>query len=828
MANLEQQNFKILCEKLSKYNESLELSSPTIAKREYAISEIGTPQYCFAPIEWQLDSVKFAADFFDFPPESDLLEFLIERLKKSAQLCEDIAQFPVAVATHSIAKQRILPNVALKNSDEFNTIIPFDDKVALVREKRNQLKRATIIAGNYSIETAILDIENAISRAIGDGRFDPRSNTLLARAVGRSFARGVPTGIVKRIIDNAISQKPNNFEFAGEDSLLSPPLLKAEIIKQPDLSLIDLIDTNTCISFQPSENKAHFTINIANYVSNGAILSDELVLELFAFMALFSKTSMIFIGISNVAGAIHSMGKKYSSRSLSDTLQTIIQCVQDAACGRDFSIIGDTDEVSNALLGTESVSISPLSSLKAEISVGADETRFVVRNCIVAGADVLSINIDDLYTSVLGRRSLTGCKTINYENLARLGFDDEALRAIAEELYSARNIQEAISPWVVGIDLCNEKFGIDVNQINDPDFDLLMAIGFSKSDIDYAQNWAFGSENGGAIDTLYSPLSADEIFEIYDTAAPFVKNAFAFIVEIANDNKCETVINTIFERAMSNNWAGIKFSNSSLSLDEVSYSVSDYREIEPEIKIERVEVEKIVERIIEPKIIRKKLPERRKGYIQKAKVAGHKVYLHTGEFDSGELGEIFIDMHKEGAAFRSLMNSFAISISIGLQYGVPLDEYADAFIGTKFEPSGKVEGNDSIRSATSILDYIFRELAVSYLDRHDLMNSDNLFEPQETIDASKLISKGFSRGSLPNNLVQLQFGKKAQEDENGEINNGLASSSKKLFTGIKDISDYQGDPCPQCGHFTVKKTAFGTVCDACGFEYLKDDIANLQ
>src|SRR5262249_36602858 len=119
--------------------------------------------------------------------------------------------------------------------------------------------------------------------------------------------------------------------------------------------------------------------------------------------------------------------------------------------------------------------------------------------------------------------------------------------------------------------------------------------------------------------------------------------------------------------------------------------------------------ERIVERFIEVERSRRKLPDRRKGYIQKASVGGHKVYLHTGEYEDGELGEIFLDMHKEGAAFRSLMNNFAVAISIGLQYGVPLEEFVDAFVFTRFEPAGEVAGNEAIRSATSILYYIFRE-----------------------------------------------------------------------------------------------------------------------
>ncbi len=133
--------------------------------------------------------------------------------------------------------------------------------------------------------------------------------------------------------------------------------------------------------------------------------------------------------------------------------------------------------------------------------------------------------------------------------------------------------------------------------------------------------------------------------------------------------------------------------------------------------------EKLVERVVEREVISRKrdsMPDRRKGYTQKAIIGGHKVYLRTGEFDDGRLGEIFIDMHKEGAAFRAMMNNFAIAISLGLQYGVPLEEFVDAFTFTRFEPAGFVQGNEAIKNATSILDYIFRELAISYLGRNDL------------------------------------------------------------------------------------------------------------
>ena len=137
--------------------------------------------------------------------------------------------------------------------------------------------------------------------------------------------------------------------------------------------------------------------------------------------------------------------------------------------------------------------------------------------------------------------------------------------------------------------------------------------------------------------------------------------------------------------------------------------------------------EKIVEKLVERIVVmreREKMPDRRKGYTQKAVVGGHKVYLRTGEYDDGRIGEIFIDMHKEGAALRSFINNFAIAVSLGLQYGVPLEEYVDAFTFTRFEPAGPVQGNDFIKYATSILDYVFRELAVSYMSRFDLAHVD--------------------------------------------------------------------------------------------------------
>jgi len=160
-----------------------------------------------------------------------------------------------------------------------------------------------------------------------------------------------------------------------------------------------------------------------------------------------------------------------------------------------------------------------------------------------------------------------------------------------------------------------------------------------------------------------------------------------------------------------------------------------------------------------------KMPDRRKGYIQKASIGEHKIYLHTGEYDDGKIGEIFIDTNKEGELVKALMNNFAIAISLGLQYGVPLDEFVDAFVDTKFEPSGKVEGNDRILSATSILDYVFRELAISYLGKEEMAHTPSIASTREVSNESSddkflqivknITSKGFVRSNYEDKLVDL-------------------------------------------------------------------------
>ncbi len=253
------------------------------------------------------------------------------------------------------------------------------------------------------------------------------------------------------------------------------------------------------------------------------------------------------------------------------------------------------------------------------------------------------------------------------------------------------------------------------------------------------------------------------------------------------------------------------------SLDE--NDPKSIREIKDSFKELKLKLMK--EELVEDKVFnRNKLPQRRKGYTQKASINSHKIYLRTGEYMDGTLGEIFIDMHKEGAAFRSLMNNFAISISIGLQYGVPLEEFVEAFTFTKFEPSGKVEGNQEIKFTTSILDYIFKELAISYLGRDDFSNYDKENQTTELIPNNHLPDDSYRK---PENVL-LSFTskgyvrKKIFDNNLTLITNTNSDVIKKDLKKNKGEYKFEGDPCNKCGNFTKYKEVDYYICLSCDYK----------
>ena len=417
--------------------------------------------------------------------------------------------------------------------------------------------------------------------------------------------------------------------------------------------------------------------------------------------------------------------------------------------------------------------------------------------------------IAEVEVYAVGHASLRQAPAINHTTLKAKGFTDAALEKLEGALKSAFDIKFAANKWTLGEEFVTKALKVPAEKLNDPAFDLLTHLGFTKKDIEAANEHVCGAmtlEGAPHLKPEHLPvfdcanpcgrkgkrfLSVASHIHMMAASQPFISGAISKTINMPNDatvEDCKQSYMLSWRLALKANALyrdGSKLSqplNSQIlsdDADEAKESADQLAASQPaQVRAlhaaERM-VESLKTRIAEIEFAqqagreREKLPSRRKSYIQKATVGGHKVYLHTGEYHDGRLGEIFIDMHKEGAAFRSLMNNFAIAISLGLQYGVPLEEYVDAFTFTRFEPAGLVQGNDAIKNATSILDYIFRELAVSYLGRHDLAHvdpreivgetglgtSDEALEEETppAMPAARYMSKGLTRGLQPNVFV---------------------------------------------------------------------------
>lgn len=356
--------------------------------------------------------------------------------------------------------------------------------------------------------------------------------------------------------------------------------------------------------------------------------------------------------------------------------------------------------------------------------------------------------ICEITAYAVGHASLARAPGVNHTALLGQGFGATEISRIEAALGSAFDIRFVFNQWTIGADFCQNMLGIPEAELANPAFDLLCHLGFSAAQIEAANAHVCGTmtlegaphlkpEHLAVFDcaslcgrTGTRALSSESHILMMAAAQGFVSGAIAKTITLPN---CAAIDEILDLHALAHG-LGLKSSTviregsklsqplTSALFDEDDAAEEILTSGRPQQKAQ-VLAEKIVEKVVLQETLRtarEKLPERRKGYTQKAMVGGHKVYVRTGEYADGRLGEIFIDMHKEGAGFRAMMNNFAIAVSMGLQHGVPLDEYVDAFTSTHFEPSGLVEGNDSIRNATSVLDYIFRELAVSYLDRSDL------------------------------------------------------------------------------------------------------------
>ncbi|MEP4198198.1 MAG: vitamin B12-dependent ribonucleotide reductase [Aliishimia sp.] len=505
-----------------------------------------------------------------------------------------------------------------------------------------------------------------------------------------------------------------------------------------------------------------------------------------------------------------------------------------------------------------------------------------------------SAQIEEIVSYAVGHGTLGNAPGINNTSLIAHGFGPNELAKVDAALESAFDIRFVFNQWTLGADFCENVLGIPAAKLNDPTFDLLKTLGFSKADIDAANDHVCGTmtlegapflkESDYAIFDCANPcgkkgkryLDVNSHITMMAAAQSFISGAISKTINMPNDATIEDC-----QKAYELSWSlGVKANalyrdGSKLSQPLAAALVDDDDEAAEILESGNIHekatmiAEKIIEKVVVKEIVkshREKMPERRKGYTQKAIIGGHKVYLRTGEYEDGNLGEIFIDMHKEGAGFRAMMNNFAIAVSVGLQYGVPLEEFVDAFTFTKFEPAGMVQGNDSIKNATSILDYIFRELAVSYLDRTDLAHVkpegasfddiglgvveegiSNVREMSDTAASKSLevlkqiSSTGYLRKRMPQELVVLQGGAggmsestvafagvadpasalKALLPEASVAASGagasVSSGSMQLNAAAKaKMQGYEGEACGECGNYTLVRNGTCMKCNTCG------------
>lgn len=467
--------------------------------------------------------------------------------------------------------------------------------------------------------------------------------------------------------------------------------------------------------------------------------------------------------------------------------------------------------------------------------------------------------VEDIVRYCKGSGSLKACPTVNSEALKAKGFTDEAITKIEAALPQAFEINFAFNQWTLGEAFCKETLGITDEQLNDWNFQILKHLGFSPEAIAVANEYVCGTMTlegaphlkvehllvfdcankcGAKGKRFIAPMAH---IRMMAAAQPFISGAISKTINFPHEVALRDIDEAHLEswrlmlKAIALYRDGSKLSqplNSTADSPETQITMQDLAE--GPLKI----AEKIIHRYIAR---RRRLPDRRSGYTQKAKIGGHTIYLRTGEYDDGGLGEIFVDMHKEGAAFRSLMNCFAIAISLGLQHGVPLEEFVEAFLFTRFEPNGMVAGNPQIKMTTSIIDYLFRELAIAYLGRQDLAQvtpedlrassvgspsqqpefvdeevvSERVIEPKEIhppsstgVPRSSHIQNNAAPAASPTNPVGFKA-----ESFRAVTGPAISQAEKARQARLKG---YEGDPCRECGQFTMVRNGTCLKCDTCG------------
>jgi ribonucleoside-diphosphate reductase alpha chain len=835
----------------------------------------------FAPADWSLDAVHAFAQMLGLSEGASvteavvaIVEALSERASATGLLADDAARagFEDQCFVQLMARTIALSKPALTLLGFAATIEPAAALVdissaqaheVIAARKQAQFDAAALTSGREALRHSLAQVSEAVGRAFGQGHADPRDNPVLATAIAKAFANGAPAGAVAEAIDDARHGHFNHDTQGGyvETPILAKARLHLNATTMRDGELL-LAAARTGCRFVLAETAPSGTEPVA-ILRLSRSLGDDLNGDIAMRARLCALIGLSFgteiadpaIGYCDGGALMMATGHAYGSAAGSNLLVQALEAAQQGV-GETMQLAAPTWTIALPmipasdwqilrLLDADAAGIDPISSPMCEISLDGPDTGYALRHGVRDGLIARDCDVGGVEAIVLGTRTLSGAPGIGFQSLAARGMDEDGLLAIEDTLKSARNLRAAISPWLLGPEETARLCQTDLDTILQPGFDLLSHLGFSAQDVAQAQRHILGTgDNWGpltAIDPAFAPPSRADCLALVAASPEPLRRTLDVTLSLGRGEDGRVALVEIASKLAELGVAGFQIQLPTPSFDTPSYDLARYADQTgpanassgndaPEVERVEIVVERVVERVVSAPNVRRRLPDRRKGYIQKASVGGHKVYLHTGEFDDGEIGEIFIDMHKEGAAFRSLMNNFAIAISIALQYGVPLEEYVDAFVGTRFEPSGDVEGNDSIARATSILDYIFRELAVSYLGREDLAEiSEDRFNtritdagtPETAQDASRFVSKGFARGSVPDNLVsfpspQARPARALSTDAYVVPPKGPRSGNKPAWGG-ELAPHYEGAPCPECGHFTVQVTPSGLACDACNW-----------
>ena len=686
--------------------------------------------------------------------------------------------------------------------------------------------QAAVGAAAIELGRRMQAVMDAVARCEGDAEAcaDPRGNPSLARAADAARAAGAPDSLT---LDAIALARDGESAWDIEPSRQPAQGVRLVVTGAPDEAVARAAWATGAVVVAHNRTEAERIaaadgaprggVDLMGFWSASGFDIDgfEAAVALLAGALAAASGGAGVIGLAGLGEWLVAHGLDYDSDAARETARELYLAADRAMAGAGAGLALFRDPELELRLGGGRLSGEPWAGPMTLAESADGETMRVLSEAAVRGLALAGVEAAEAHALLLGRADLADAPGVNHAALLARGFTDHEIAAVEAALPLVACLANAFAPSVIGEGFLRDVMGASAGQLADPRFDALALMGFTAADVAAAEAHALGADTLAQAEFL-TPIARD-IFRTGEALGEAPRRAMVQALELALAVPPVAEVEAAWNATAGDILDILNQATGAIGVRRAAAPADTIRELpvagEPRAARLPEPEARIVERVVERDRTRRKLPDRRKGYIQKAAVGGHKVYLHTGEYDDGELGEIFIDMHKEGAAFRSLMNNFAIAISIGLQYGVPLDEFVDAFVFTRFEPAGPVTGNDTVKSATSILDYIFRELGVSYLGRSDLSNVDpgelnadglgrgkkdgaeaDALEELGPQLASRFISRGFSRGAAPDNLVFLPT-----------ANRGTGPSNLEA-----------ADVCAACGDLAVVRKGASLICETCG------------